>query len=48
MSDPTRPIFYIEKTWSDDLKAMMLEQFEADLKSNQHVSDEAAMELFLN
>jgi len=48
LSDPTRPIFYTVKTWSDDLKAMMLEQFEADLNSNQHVSDNAATELFLN
>ncbi len=48
LGDPARPIFYTVKTWSDDLKAMMLEQFEADLNSNQHVSDNAATELFLN
>ena len=48
LSNPTSPIFYMEKIWSDDLKAVMLEQFEADLKSNQHVSDNAAIELFLN
>jgi hypothetical protein len=44
--DPQSPIFYSDKNWSPELKEMMLQQFEADLKSNQHVSDDAAAQLF--